>query len=77
MDVLVSLVTNEVAMELQLLAEIANDIFGTGQVFSAGRKLDTTQRDSRKRRKGVAGPDMLVLQWCVCVYVCVIVLLYL
>lgn len=58
-------------MELQLLAEIANDIFGTGQVFSAGRKLDTTQRDSRERRKGVAGPDMLVLQWCVCFCVCV------
>lgn len=39
MDVLVSPVTNEVAMELQLLAEIANDIFGTGQVFVAGGNL--------------------------------------
>lgn len=36
MDVLASPMTNEVVMELQLLAEIANDIFGTGQVFSPG-----------------------------------------
>lgn len=38
-------------MELQLLAQIANEIFGTGQVFSAGRNLTppngTTGREER------------------------------
>lgn len=32
-------VTNAMAMKLQLLAEIANDIFGTRQVFSAEGNL--------------------------------------
>lgn len=58
-------------MELQLLAEIANDIFGTGQVFSAGGNLTPPNGTAGREEKGVAEPDMLVLHWCVCVYVCV------
>lgn len=39
--------------------------------FQCGRKLNTTQWDNRERRKGVVGPDMLVLHWRMCVSVCV------
>lgn len=51
MDVLASPVTNEVAMELQLLAEIANGIFGTGQVFSAGGNLTPPNRTAGREER--------------------------
>lgn len=77
MDVLVSPVTNEVAMELQLLAEITNDIFGTGQVFSAGGNL-TPPNGTAGREKRV-WPSQTC--WCYTtgarVCVCLIVSLYL
>lgn len=83
MDVLASPVTNEVAMELQLLAELANDIFGTGQVFSAGRNLtplNGTALSGEKKGCGWArhaGATALVhMCVCVCVGVCVLVYYY-
>lgn len=61
-------------MELQLLAELANDIFGTGQVFSAGRNLtplNGTALSGEKKGCGWArhaGATALV-HACVCVLV--------
>lgn len=74
MDVLASPVTNEVVMELQLLAEIANDIFGTGQVWSAGGNLTPPNGTAGREERVWPGPDMLVLQWRMCVCNCVTVL---
>lgn len=70
MPVLISPATNEVVMELQLLAEIANDIFFTGHVFSAGETwYHPTGQRGEKKGCGHPGPDKLVLYWCVCVCV--------
>ena len=62
-------------MELQLLAEIANDIFGTGQVFSAGGNLTPPDGTAGAEEKGVAqarhaGASLVCVCVCVCVRVC-------
>lgn len=71
MDVLASPVTNEVAMELQLLAELANDIFGTGQLFSAGGNLTppngTAGREERVWPPWARHAGASLVYVCVCV----------
>lgn len=63
-------------MELQLLAEIANDIFGTGQVFSAGGNLTPPDGTAGGEEKGVAGARHAGASLvCVCACNCVTVLL--
>lgn len=56
-------VTNEVAMELRLLAEVANGIMGTGQVCRAGGNL--TPPNGAVGRKERVCPGL-----CVFVHVC-------
>ncbi len=65
-------------MELQLLAEIANDMFGTGQVFIAEGNLTPPGGTAGREERVWPGQTC----WCfagACLYVCVcvIVLLYL
>lgn len=68
---LASPVTNEVVMELQLLAEIANDIFGTGQVFSAGGNLTPPNGTTgREERVWSAQTCWCFTGACVCLCVC-------
>lgn len=68
MAVLASLMTNEVVMEFQFLAEVANDIVGTGQVSRAGGNL--TPPSGTAGREERVWPSQTC--WCftgVCVYV--------
>lgn len=53
-DVLASPVTNELAMEWQLLAEMANYIIGTGQVLRAGGNSTPSNGTAWERGEGVA-----------------------
>lgn len=55
-------------MELQLLAEIANDIFGTGQVFSAGGNLTPPNGTAGREERVWLGSDMLGLRVCAQLY---------
>lgn len=56
-------VTNEVAMESRLLAEVANGIVGTGQVCSAGGNLTPPNVTVGRKERVCPG-------WCVFVDVC-------
>lgn len=56
-------VTNEVAMELRLLAEVANGIMGTGQVCSAGGNLTPPNGTVGRKERVCPGLCVFVHVW--------------